>query len=234
MRDVRDVYNSLTYFSDTRGSLWEEQKFFQDLVRPGMTVVDAGCGNSRLLQLFQDKHLTYLGIDNSAKLLEKAQQYARKFPNVTSRFFEGSLLGIPLPDKSVDILFCIASLHHIPSHPLQLQALREFKRVLKPSGVLCMTNWYLSAQTKYTTLQIKQRILQPRLYAGFSFRDFMIPWRMKEKTYYRFYYAFSPRMLKQMLSEVNFKKVKNSISYGARDWSGMRNKRNIITIASTR
>jgi ubiquinone/menaquinone biosynthesis C-methylase UbiE len=231
MRSLRDVYNSLTYFSDTRNSLWEEQAFFKDYVRSGMTVLDAGCGNGRLLELFDGKKIAYVGMDNSAKLLEKAQQYAHKFPNVSSRFFEGSILSVPLPDSSVDILFCIATLHHIPSRTLQIKAAKEFSRVLKPGGILCMTNWYLSAQTKYSTMQIRQRIMHPRMYAGFSYRDFLIPWHMKDKTFYRFYYAFSPLELKRVLHEAGFLQVDNSVSFGARDWSGMKTKRNIITVA---
>lgn len=233
MRDVRDVYNSLTYFSDTRNSLWEEQKYFKDYVLPGMTVLDAGCGNGRLLELFEDKEVSYIGMDNSAKLLEKAQQHARAFPRVSSRFFEGSILSVPMPDSSVDVIFCIATLHHIPSQTLQIRAAREFRRVLKLNGVLCMTNWYLSAQTRYSTMQIRQRILHPRMYAGFSYRDFLIPWHMKDKTYYRYYYAFSPLELKRMLRQAGFLQVDNSVSYGARDWFGMRTKRNIITVART-
>lgn len=231
MKEVRDTYNALTGFSDTRGSLWEEQKHFTDFVRPGMTIVDAGCGNGRLLKLLEGVTCTYIGIDNSAKLLEKAQMSAKEFPEITSRFFEGSFLGIPLPDKTADIIFCIAALHHIPSERLQVQALREFKRVLKPGGKLCMTNWYLSAQTKYMRAQMKLRIIHPRMYAGFGFRDFLIPWHTKEKIYYRYYYAFSPHQLKSRLQDAGFQHIRNKISHGARDWSGMRTKRNIISVA---
>ncbi|MDF2961550.1 MAG: ubiE8 [Paenibacillus sp.] len=79
--------------------------------------------------MFQPTH--YLGIDPDAKRID----YARKlYPNHT---FQVLLQDKPLPldDNTVDYVLIIAVLHHISSNEIAAY-MREFQRILKPTGTI--------------------------------------------------------------------------------------------------
>ena len=61
---TREDYNLIaSKFSGTRFDLWEELKPFKKLVQDGQSILDWGCGNGRLIFLFQDKKIKYFGLD---------------------------------------------------------------------------------------------------------------------------------------------------------------------------
>ncbi|PIX02803.1 SAM-dependent methyltransferase, partial [bacterium (Candidatus Gribaldobacteria) CG_4_8_14_3_um_filter_42_11] len=41
-------------------------------VKDGDKVLDVGCGNGRLVKAFENKKISYLGVDNSEKLIKLA------------------------------------------------------------------------------------------------------------------------------------------------------------------
>lgn len=231
-RKVRTDYDYIAErFAETRTSLWQEFEYFRPYLRSGATILDVGCGPGRLIKLFEGLPVQYTGIDNSAKLLEKAQQYAGRFPNVASSFKLAEMTELSYPADHFDFVFCIATLHHLPTRTLQLQSLREMARVLKPGGRLFMTNWYLLGQPRYLFLQLKQRITQRSLYAGASWRDFFIPWKATHPTVYRYYYAFSAGELVRLVEAAGLTLDRQQPASGTKDWSGKFPKRNFITIA---
>lgn len=173
-------------FSHTRHYLWPEFKFFKKYVKKGQTVIDVGCGNGRLIHLFEDqKNIRYIGIEKNKKLVSLAR---KNFPG--EYFLQGDILKLPLEDKSADIVFCIAVLHHIPS-PFQSQALHELYRILKPKGYLILTVWNLF-QKKYTQGN-----------HTYGPQDTFIPWGKSGVK--RYYYAFLPQKLKGKLKKGHFK-----------------------------
>jgi ubiquinone/menaquinone biosynthesis C-methylase UbiE len=105
------------------------------------TIVDVGCGQGisfRLLaQAFHAQHI--IGVDFHQPSLALAQQAARNCRNhADTRATEidvlhGDCANLPLPDASADIVFCHQTFHHLVE---QERALTEFRRVLKPGGVL--------------------------------------------------------------------------------------------------
>ena len=60
-------------FSRTRSFAWDELKLLVQHITPGDKVLDLGCGNGRLLQIFEDQDIEYIGIDNSEKLIKIAK-----------------------------------------------------------------------------------------------------------------------------------------------------------------
>jgi len=119
-------------------SIAPEKDLFSNYITRGDVVLDLGCGDGRLFQIFRDKNIDYTGIDISEKLIKIAK---RKNPN--TKFIVGDALKLPFPDNSFTKVFNIAVLHHIPSKKLRLQLLSEAKRVLKPDGLLILTVWNL-------------------------------------------------------------------------------------------
>jgi len=135
--DNRKTYDEIAGdFSRTRADIWQEFDIFSEYIKDGDKILDLGCGNGRLINLFKYKKINYLGVDNSKKLLEFARL---KYPNYEFLLFDG--LKIPAKANQFDTVFCIAVFHHIPSKHLRLDFLEEIKRVLKPGGRVILTVW---------------------------------------------------------------------------------------------
>ena len=90
----------------------------------------------------------YLGIDPDARRIDYAR---RLYPRYKFHVFDGKAL--PIENETVDNLLIIAVLHHIPSEEIA-SYMKEFKRILKPTGTiivmepcLCkekpLCNWFM-------------------------------------------------------------------------------------------
>jgi SAM-dependent methyltransferase len=104
-------------------------------LRPGMRVIDCGCGQGSitidLAELVAPAEVR--GIDLRASDLEAARGAAmqRGVQNVT--FIEASIYEVPYADGSFDVAIAHQVLHHL-SDPLA--ALRQMRRILRPGGVV--------------------------------------------------------------------------------------------------
>jgi ubiquinone/menaquinone biosynthesis C-methylase UbiE len=105
-------------------------------------VLEIGVGSGLNLPLYgKDVELVY-GIDPSPRLLAIARRRALASP-VPVELLLGSATAIPLADNSVDTVVMTWTLCSIPD---PLAALREMRRVLKPSGNLCFVEHGLSPE----------------------------------------------------------------------------------------
>jgi len=97
-------------------------------------LVDVGCGQGisfRLLeQAFAPQRI--VGVDCHGPSLEEARQAANAI-NTPVEIVHGDCAALPLPDSCADIVFCHQTFHHLVE---QERALAEFRRILKPGGVL--------------------------------------------------------------------------------------------------
>jgi len=101
-------------------------------------VVDVGCGwggsLKKLNERFKPERL--VGLDIAPKMVEAAAREAaalRTAKGGAVEVVQASSAAIPLPDASVDLLFCHQTFHHLVD---QHAAIAEFFRVLKPGGTL--------------------------------------------------------------------------------------------------
>ncbi len=79
-------------------------------------ILDAGCGACySALLLFADhlKEHDYLGVDISEAVEIGRQRFAEK--GYPGDFLQANLLELPIPDESVDMIFCEGVLHHTDS-----------------------------------------------------------------------------------------------------------------------
>jgi ubiquinone/menaquinone biosynthesis C-methylase UbiE len=97
----------------------------------GKTILDFGCGNGENTILLARRGARVLSMDISAASVKVAEKRLEMngLENA-AEFFAGSAHDICLPDKSVDVVFGMAILHHLD---LKLAA-EEVFRVLKPGG----------------------------------------------------------------------------------------------------
>jgi len=183
-------------FSNSRNKAWAEFELYSSACFKGARVLDLGCGNGRLYFSLQDKGIDYIGVDNSKGLLQQAELNLK---SCEVSLKQGDLLDIPLEEKSVDLVFAVASFHHIPSRELRLKALLEMERVLVPSGRVFISVWNLF-QVKY----LKYVLLSVFRLGSYDLGDTFIKLGGVE----RYYHAFTPWGIKRLLARSNFDVLK--------------------------
>ncbi|MBL7156324.1 MAG: class I SAM-dependent methyltransferase [Candidatus Pacebacteria bacterium] len=249
LNKTQSDYNRIAeHFSKTRTSIWKELEYFLQFVSGGESVLDLGCGNGRLLNLFKDKNIIYVGIDNSEKLIKiaeknqkattappnhpfKGKDYITKIKNQNekskfkkTKFIIGNGLDLPFENNCFDKIFSIAVLHHIPSPKFRLEFLKQAKRVLKPNGLLILTVWNLYHK-KYLKYHLKYFFLKLTGKSKLDFKDIFYPWKNQksEVLTQRYIHCFTKIELKNLAEKAGFK-VKEIGFLG-------KNKRNIYLIA---
>ena len=97
-------------------------------------IVDVGCGSGRSFKLLRDRFAPQrlIGIDIDPAMLAVAAAEAARH-GVAVDFKQGTSSRLPLPNQSVDMVFCHQTFHHLID---QESAIGEFHRVLKPGGLL--------------------------------------------------------------------------------------------------
>lgn len=104
--------------------------------KPGDQVLDLGCGlGASAAHLANNHGLRVLGLDLSGVMLAEAGSSHQGLP-----FIQASAQAIPLTNSSLDgvLCECVLSLTEAPQTTLD-----ECRRVLKPGGVLAVTDLYL-------------------------------------------------------------------------------------------
>src|SRR5205085_8338704 len=73
-----------------------------------------------------------IGVDVDGEQLAKAEPDARRTRcGIALRV--GAAVALPVPDASIDMVFCHQTFHHLSDHDA---AIREIRRVLRPGGTL--------------------------------------------------------------------------------------------------
>ncbi len=218
-------------FSRTRQTIWEEMKVFRKYVKNGDRVLDLGCGNGRLYEIFEGMSIHYLGVDNSPELIEFARK--RWGEDEKRKFIIGDAINLDWWDgKKYNAVFLIAVLHHIPSWELRKKVLENVSNILEENGILVMTNWNLF-EGKYLVYILKNIFKKITGKSDLDFMDALIPWKSAETgeiVAERYVHAFTLRELKHLVKEAGLQIVESFYSFGgekARFWRG----KNIVTIA---
>ena len=97
-------------------------------------ILDAGCGQGlsfrTLIKHYSPQRL--IAFDVEEKCVQRARVRAAKEP-IPVDISQGDVSVLGVPDRSVDLVFCHQTFHHLTQQQI---ALREFYRVLKPGGLL--------------------------------------------------------------------------------------------------
>lgn len=111
-----------------------EADFLLPHLRPGMRLLDAGCGGGSITVglVAAVAPGVVVGLDLEPHRLVEARQRATDREVTNLRLIAGDVYRLPFPDRSFDAVLA----HHVLQHLRDpLAALREFHRVLRPGGV---------------------------------------------------------------------------------------------------
>jgi SAM-dependent methyltransferase len=224
---TREDYNRIAqHFSDTRydkkTTILEQ---FKDYIKNGQYILDWGCGNGRLLFLLQDFDIHYIGTDQSIELIKIAQNvWKEQIESGKAQFF-CTEQEKHFPVDYFDLVFMIASFHHLPDTESRMNLLKKIYKEMKPGGKLIMTNWNLESDWAQDKLQ--------KDWEKIGENDFLIPWKNQqgELMAKRYYHHFNKEELEDLLSQSGFMVEKNYF-YAQTSWSDKKGGQNLITIAS--
>ncbi len=204
VKENREIYNRIAdQFSSTRKHPWSEFELFKPFVEKNNAVLDVGCGNGRLAEFFAYKQIQYSGHDISSKLIEHAQHKNRQ-----GTFTVGEASRLPYRDGRFDVIFLIATLHHIPSHTLRKTVMREAYRVLKNNGTLIMTEWNLW-NTQWWPLLFHFSIKKLTGNSDLDWGDVQKPWKNSQGDLlgYRYLHPFTRGGLKRLITTAGFSNI---------------------------
>ncbi len=154
------------------------------------SLLNLGCAHGPDFLPFK-QNFTLYGIDFSDQMLRFARKYSEKF-DFPVNLITADAGHLPFPDGVFDWAISVATYHHIKGKKEQQAALNELRRVLKPGGEAFITVW---------------NRWQPRFWL--SPREVAIPWRVKGKPLYRYYYLFSYSELERLVEQAGFSVLKS-------------------------
>lgn len=117
---------------------------FRPLVGFQERIIDWGCGYGRTLtELHGAGYANLLGLDASARMIARA---SRENPHLEFRQSTGLCTGEPAGSADAVILFAVLTC--IPANDDQVRLLAECQRVLRPGGLLYVSDLYLNSDAR--------------------------------------------------------------------------------------
>ncbi|HUC94007.1 MAG TPA: methyltransferase domain-containing protein [Paenibacillus sp.] len=98
---------------------------------PGTKVLEAGCGTGRTACYLAGLGCDVTAMDRNASMIEKAKQRAG-LAGASIRIIQADAASMPFPDGAFDVVL----VESVTAFTEGGSALREYRRVLKPGGVL--------------------------------------------------------------------------------------------------
>lgn len=101
-------------------------------VKPGMKVLDVGCGDGVLSLMMAEKGAEVVGVDLSVPNIKAAKKYAGK---IRASFLTGDVENLPFDNDSFDLVVSSHVLEHLPDFD---RGLREVMRVTKKRAIIAI------------------------------------------------------------------------------------------------
>jgi len=203
LEKTRQDYNLIAEdYARKRSFIPEDLKALAQYTFAGERVLDSGCGSGRFFKVLKAEDIDYFGVDISERLIEIAQ---KNYPR--GKFQVANTLNLPFPNNFFDKVYSISVLHHIPSKDLQLQYLKEAKRVLKPGGFLILRVWDFWKRKGFPKLLFKYTFLKLIGKSKLDFKDVFLPWKDSSGKILiqRYFHCFTQRELEDLIKRVGFK-----------------------------
>lgn len=133
-------------------------------LRPGLTVLDVGCGRGELLHLAAEAGATAVGTDYAEAALALARENGR------GRVARCDAKALPFADRSFDRVFLLGVVDHL--HRWELEAcFKELARVLRPDGFVVLHNCANRLHYKALTYSVRRRAAAALAALGLPVRE---------------------------------------------------------------
>ena len=209
--DIKNAYDQVAdHFNLTRKRALPSQLIdFKQYLANGQHVLDLGCGSGRIIRILKDFEIDCIFTDISEKQLNYARKEERgKIKN--AEFIVQDVLDSSFSENKFDVIFCIATFHHLKTKKDRVKFLKNVYSWLKPGSYFLMTNWNLMQKRylKYIFNSKKQ-----------SWNDFLIPYKDNQGNNMadRYYHSFTHWELKKLLLKAGFKIERLELSENGND-----------------
>jgi ubiquinone/menaquinone biosynthesis C-methylase UbiE len=135
-----------------------EQLIERSGIKKGMHVLDLGCGSGAftpfIARTVGEKGKVY-ALDIQADMLKQLENKLHRSENRdinNIKLIEGNAYELPFDDSSLDLVNMVTVLQEIPDRN---KALHEVKRVLKPGGILAVTELFPDPDYPWKSTTIK-------------------------------------------------------------------------------
>lgn len=209
LRQMRQFYNTAAKEWDASRNTPTPVKLIAiKPIKPGMRVLDLGCGNGLMAGPIMDRGGWYVGVDFSAKFIAGCKKrFTSYIKTGQAEFVTANAIKLPFKNNSFDFAVSIAVMHHIPSFELRLVFLQELRRVMKPGAMAKIDNWNLLEDWGKKKYGITKQLTKPA--EGCDKGDVFVPWKATGgKELPRYIHIFSDRELKDLARTAKFKKIK--------------------------
>ncbi|MFH1790183.1 MAG: methyltransferase domain-containing protein [bacterium] len=200
IQKTRDDYNRIAkHFSDTRKFVWPELNCFKKHIKNDQKILDWGCGNGHLLTFFKGADVSYYGIDISFELIKIAKQlFSKEIKDKKVEFFCVANRQKKFPNNFFDLVFMVASFHHLPDRENRLSVLKKIYKEMKTGAKLFITVWNLKSEWAEKKLHSNWKRLREN--------EYLIPWKNADGKIlaWRYYHNFSKKELNDIIIEVGF------------------------------
>lgn len=192
-------------FSNSRKNLkWEEIDYFLNFIKwkQNLNILDIWCWNWRLVWELINKKINfsnYIWIDLSKWLLNEAKT---QYPNF--EFLELNMLNLDKIDNKFDIIFFIASFHHLNNIEDRLKVLENTYRLLNKWWMIFMTNWALNS--KFNIKKYQDSVIT------WSNNEFWsTDYNIKIWEFIRYYHCFNLNELNFLFNKIWFSIMMNKL-----------------------
>ena len=108
---------------------------YEKYLKPGSTILDLGAGSGRSYSHFNKKGYKYIGLDFSEKMKDYAYKIHGEFPYIVDDMVN---IKEHFGNESVDSVFAIYSLFHLPTEDLKI-VIKNIYDILKKDGILFLS-----------------------------------------------------------------------------------------------
>jgi tRNA (uracil-5-)-methyltransferase TRM9 len=200
-------------FSNTRMRLQPGVRRILERLQPSENILDLGCGNGTLASQLAQKYpgATYIGLDNSQDLLERARMACAGLQNISfhladlaSPAWEAALATAPEvhASRAFDTILAFAVLHHIPSAQARASLLRKIRLFIQPDGEFIHSEWQFLNNPRlrlriqaWETIDLSELKVDPG--------DYLLDWRQGGQGL-RYVHHFSEEELAELARESGF------------------------------
>jgi tRNA (uracil-5-)-methyltransferase TRM9 len=154
-------------------------------------LLNVGCGHGPDFLPFKTGFELY-GLDFSAEMIKMARRYSHKY-EFPANLLIADMQSLPFADNSFHWAVAAASYHHLKGRAVQIAALQELRRVLKPGAEAFLTVWN----------HCQLRFL-------FTRRETTVPWKTQGKVIQRYYYLFTYWEFEGLVRKAGLRILKSS------------------------